>query len=287
MKYRYVVITPVRDEEEYIHKTFESVVAQTIRPAQWILVDDGSRDGTGAIIDGYAKRHAWITALHRPAGGGRSLGGGIAGFLHGLEHVEIADWQFLANLDGDLSFQADYFERCFEYFQANPKLGIAGGTIYNKIGKELKREKVAEFHVRGATKIYRRECWESLGGMWKGLGWDTVDEVKANMRGWQTRSLPDLPLIHYRVTGGAFGRWGGWVKNGQADFIVGYHPLFFAAKCARRLFRPPVLWGAAGLCYGWVSARWKGLRRVPDPEFVGYVRRQQLRRLLGQSSCWK
>jgi poly-beta-1,6-N-acetyl-D-glucosamine synthase len=286
MNPKYVIITPVRDEEKYIRKTFESVVAQTIIPCEWIIVDDGSSDRTPAIIDEFAAQYPWIKALHRPNTGIRSTGGGIAGFLFGFEHLQTADWQFLVNLDGDLSFASDYFQKCFEQFVANPKLGITGGTIHNKIGDELHLEKVAAFHVRGATKIYRRECWESLGGMWNGLGWDTIDEVKANMRGWETRSL-DLPLVHYRFTGTAGGRWWGFTKNGQADYIVGYHPAFFGAKFFRRLFKAPFILGASGLAYGWISAYWKHPKKVKDPEFVAYVRQQQMRRLLGFSSIWK
>ena len=283
-KTRYCIITPVRDEEEFIAKTFESVVAQTITPCQWIIVDDGSSDRTPQIIDDFARRYSWITALHRKKSGVRSTGGGIGGFLFGLEQLQTSDWQFLVNLDGDLSFAPDYFEKCFEEFTANPKLGITGGMIYNKIGDRLVPEKVAEFHVRGATKVYRRECWDSLGGMWNGLGWDTIDEVKANLRGWETRSLPDLPLTHYRFTGTACGKWWGHIKNGQADYIVGYHPLFFCAKFIRRLFGKHGPRGAIGLAYGWLGAHWKQMSRVEDPEFVGFVRRQQMRRLLGQSS---
>jgi biofilm PGA synthesis N-glycosyltransferase PgaC len=284
---KYVIITPVRDEEEFIGKTFESVLAQTIVPTEWIIVDDGSSDRTPQIIDDYERHYPWITALHRKDAGIRSTGGGIAAFLFGFENLRTPDWQFLINLDGDLSFAPDYFEKCFRHFDANPKLGIAGGMIYNKIGNELRPEKVAAFHVRGATKVYRRECWNSLDGMWNGLGWDTIDEVKANIRGWETRSLPDLPLVHYRFTGTAGGRWWGFIKNGQADYIVGYHPFFFGAKCIQRLFRPPLFVGALGLAYGWIKAHWENVSRVKDPEFLAFVRRQQLRRLFGLNSIWK
>jgi biofilm PGA synthesis N-glycosyltransferase PgaC len=151
----------------------------------------------------------------------------------------------------------------------------------------VRLEKVARFHVRGATKIYRRDCWYSLGGMWDGVGWDTIDEVKANMKGWETRSLSDVSVIHYRVPGAAWGKWLGSTKNGQADYVVGYHPLFLGAKCLRRLFRTPVIVGALGLAFGWISSHWKGLSKIEDPAFVAYVRHQQLRRLIGQSSIWK
>jgi biofilm PGA synthesis N-glycosyltransferase PgaC len=284
---RYCIITPVRDEETYIAQTVASVLAQTIRPQEWLIVDDGSRDGTGRIIDEYAREHDWIRALHLPSTNVRSTGGGIKGFLSGYSCLQTKDWDFLVNLDGDLSFAPDYFERCFQHFASEPKLGIAGGTIFNKVGDELRRETVAEFHVRGATKIYRRACWDVIGGMLPGLGWDTFDEVKANMKGWTTRSFPELEVVHYRYTGTAGGLWWGLVKDGQADYIIGYHPLFFLAKCARRILKPPYLVGSFGLFYGWLKAHFGRVARVPDPEFIEYVRRQQWNRLIGKETIWR
>lgn len=283
----YCIITPVRNEEKFLAITIEAVAAQSILPAEWLIVNDGSTDRTAAIMDEYAAKYPWIRACHRADRGFRSTGGGIDAFLDGVEGLCSKDWDFLVNLDGDLSFGPDYFERCFRHFQEIPQLGIAGGTVYNKIGEELRVERVAQFHVRGATKIYRRQCWDSIGGMLRGLGWDTVDEIKANMRGWRTQSFPELQLIHYRVTGTAGGLWWGLVKDGRADYIVGYHPLFFAAKCVRRLFRRPLLIGTLGLAYGYLQALFTGGPRVEDKEFVSYVREQQLRRLFGMPSIWR
>jgi glycosyltransferase involved in cell wall biosynthesis len=278
---KYCIITPVRDEEEFIGATIEAVAAQTIRPAEWIIVDDGSVDRTGSIIDQYAQKYPWIRAANRENRGFRSTGGGIEGFLYGVELLETKDWEFLVNLDGDLTFSPQYFEKCFDQFRRNPALGIGGGTIYNKIGDGLYLEKCVDYHVRGATKIYRRRCWDSLGGMLRGLGWDTVDEIKAHMRGWSTFTFPDLHLIHHRATNAALGRWGGGVKNGHSDYIVGYHPLFFAAKCACRIFKPPFLIGALALAYGFLRSYLLSAPRVNDPEFIRYIREQQLRRLFG------
>jgi len=284
---KYCIVTSVRDEQEYIAKTIDSVVAQTTLPVEWIIVNDGSTDGTGCILDRYAAQYPWITALHRENRGFRSTGGGIDGFVFGFENLRTKNWDFLVNLDGDLSFDQDYFQRCFEHFRLDSRLGIGGGTIYNKIGDSLIIEQAAQFHVRGATKIYRRECWDSLGGMHRGLGWDTIDEVTANMRGWSTRTFPELQLIHYRVTGTARGKWWGFVKDGHADYIVGYHPVFFAAKCLSRLFRPPFLIGSAGLATGFLRGYVQRMPRVENQEFVTFLRRQQSRRLLGLSTIWK
>lgn len=284
---KYCIVTPTRDEERFIAATIETVLSQTIRPAEWIIVNDGSRDQTGSIIDAYAAKFPWIRAIHRENRGHRSTGGGIEGFILGSNSLATKDWEFLVNLDGDLTFEPDYFERCFEYFRQSPDLGVAGGTIYNKIGEELKIEICPEFHVRGATKIYRRECWEAIGGMLPGLGWDTYDEVTANMRGWRTRSFSDVPIIHHRPTGTAEGVWWGLVKDGNADYIVGYHPLFFSAKCLRRLFKRPIVLGSLGLAYGFIKSYFTRAPRVQNKEFVDYIRSQQLRKLIGLQTIWR
>ena len=283
---RYCMITPTRDDEEFIAATIEAVVQQTIRPVEWIIVNDGSRDRTGQIIDEYAKKHEWIRPVHRQDRGYRSTGGGVEAFLDAYCLLNCSNWEFLVNLDGDLTFAPDYFEKCFANFKKMPRLGIAGGTIYNKVGDQLQLEKTAKFHVRGATKIYRRECWNEIGGLLRGLGWDTADEVTANMRGWMTLSFPELRLIHYRLTGTGWGTWGGAVKDGQADYLIGYHPLFFGVKCVRSIFKRPRFIRALGMAYGFSK---NSLLHAPqvDKKLISYVRRQQIRRLLGMDSIWK
>jgi hypothetical protein len=148
-------------------------------------------------------------------------------------------------------------------------------------------EKAPTFHVRGATKIYRRECWEKLGGLFCGLGWDTVDEVKANQLGWTTRTFPDLQLVHQRASGAVWGKWGSAVNDGEADYIVGYHPLFFCFKCGRHIFNSPYLIRSLGIAYGFLRGLVRGTPRIEDRALVAYLRNQQLRRLVGVSSIWK
>ena len=286
-KTKYCILTPTRDEEEFIANTIDCVARQTIRPAEWIIVNDGSKDRTGKIIDEYAEKYSWIRALHRPDRGFRTTGGGVEAFLDGLKLLTCQDWDFVVNLDGDVTFQDDYFEKCFQRFADNTQLGIGGGTIYNKIGNELVLEKCPTFHVRGATKIYRRACWETLGGLVRGLGWDTVDELTANMHGWKTETFDELHLIHHRVTGSSWGTWQGAVKDGKADYLVGYHPLFFAGKCVRRIFKPPYVVQSLGLSYGFLRCYIEKTSRVVNPEVVHFVRQQQLGRLFGGETIWK
>jgi len=284
---RYCMITAVRDEEQFIARTMESVLAQTVKPLEWIIVDDGSKDQTGAVITQYAKQNSWIRLVRRKDRGHRSKGGGVEAFLEVFPMICSRDWEYLVNLDGDLTFNADYLEQCFEQFRRMPKLGIGGGTVYVQMGGRWQPEQAPAFHVRGAAKIYRRECWEALGGLWPGLGWDTVDEVKANQLGWTTRSFPDLKLYHHRLSGAMWGAWGFSVMDGEADYAVGYLPLFFGLKCVRHLVKWPIFLRSIGMLYGYLRCIVRQTPRVNDHEFVRYLRAQQLRRLLGLSSIWR
>jgi len=284
----YVVITPARDESLYIEKTIESVASQTIKPVEWVIVNDGSTDDTGKIIDRYSNQYPWIHTIHRENRGFRKSGGGvIEAFYDGYNSLKSKDWDYVAKLDGDLSFGGDYFEKCFEYFKGNSKLGIAGGMVYHVINGVDKLEKNPSFHVRGATKIYKKECWDAIGGLIKSPGWDTLDEVKANMLGWETKSFPDLKLIHHRYTGNADGIWRNSVKNGTADYISGYHPLFMFLKCTKRFFQKPYIIGSAGHFYGFLAGYIRNMPQVNDSRLINYLRRQQINRLFFRESIWK
>lgn len=206
---KYVVVTPVRDEEAYLPFTIESMAKQTVRPQEWVIVDDGSTDKTPEIIDEYASKYSWIRAVHRKDRGFRKWGGGIIeAFYAGYEALTCTDWEFMCKLDGDLSFKPGYFESTFKKFEERPRLGIGGGVLYHMDGAHKIPELHPVFHVRGGVKIFRRNCWEAIGGFWIGPGSDTVDEVKANMLGWNTMSFLDLEIEHHRWTGEAYGRWG-------------------------------------------------------------------------------
>ena len=289
---KYIIISPVRNEGQYLERTAAAITAQEWLPAQWIIVNDGSTDNTGPLADQLAQQHAWITVLHRTDRGFRQAGGGvIEAYDEGFAAIEVADWEFVVKLDGDLHFAPDYFRRCLEKFAGEERLGIGGGVICieNEGGQwevEAKNEPV--FHVRGATKIYRRGCWEDIGGLLQAPGWDTLDEVKANMLHWETRRFDDVQLLHLRVSGRANGMWQNWVKNGRANYIAGYHPLFMLLKCVKRAFRiQPWFVESLGLFWGYFTSPLKGVRQVPDRQLIKYIREQQLNRLLMRESIWK
>jgi glycosyltransferase involved in cell wall biosynthesis len=286
---RYAIITPARDEARYIEETVKSIARQTLLPVQWVIVDDGSTDGTGEIVAKLSEQWPWITLRHRDNRGYRDADiGAIGAFLEGCRSLHLTDWEFLVNLDADLTLQPDYFERCFAEFNEDARLGIGGGSLYyfNDSGA-AQTEACPEFHVRGATKIYRRACWDAIGGQSKVPGWDTLDEVKAHMAGWRVRSFPHVTALHRRPTGQAGGAWRDDVKNGRSDYFLGYHPLFMLLKCARRVFTKPYVVGGVGHWCGFLGGYLKRHPQVADQAVISYVRRQQLRRLFFLESTWK
>jgi poly-beta-1,6-N-acetyl-D-glucosamine synthase len=286
-RYSYVVITPARDEEKYIEKTILSMVAQTVVPLEWIIVNDGSRDNTKEIVNRYAAQYPWIKAINRADRGRRKAGGGVVEtFYAGYSSLTSKDWEFIVKLDADLLFSKDYFESCFRYFKENPKLGIAGGGIYHIIDGKMKLEEDHAFHVRGATKIYKKTCWDDIGGLIEAPGWDTLDELKAHMLGWKTKGISELKVVHLRYTGGADGSWKDSVKNGLGCYISGYHPLFMFFKCLKRVFQRPYGIVSAGLMYGFLSGYMKRVKKVEDKKLICYLRKEQLNRLLLRPSIW-
>jgi poly-beta-1,6-N-acetyl-D-glucosamine synthase len=286
---KYVVVTPVRNEEQYLSLTIRSMVAQTITPGQWIIVNDGSTDQTGRVAEAGARANAWIQVVNRPDRGFRKAGGGVVdAFCDGYRLIEDKAWDYLVKLDGDLSFDPGYFEKCFNYFDENPRLGIAGGTICARRDGVFEAEAKNDpaFHVRGATKIYRRACWQEIGGLIHAPGWDTLDEVKANMLGWQTRTLAGIQVLHHRPTGAAYGTWNDRVKAGVANYIAGYHPLFMLLKSIKRMTEKPYVIGGCALLFGFVKGYVKRIPQVEDKALIRYFREQQLDRLLGRKSLW-
>jgi len=305
---RYVVVTPARNEEQYLGLTIQSMLSQTVQPLKWIVVDDGSTDKTPEIIDRAAAHYSWIDALHvsnrgsavqhsqalstgetKTSRGARAqMAKEIEAFYRGYEKLAVNDWDFVVKLDGDLSFAPEYFEQCFREFERDTKLGIAGGAIcHPEPDGTLSTEKNPGFHVRGATKIYRRACWDGIGGVRRGAGWDTLDEVKANMLGWSTRTFEHLQVVHHRFTGSANGTWGNAVKNGVWSYIAGYHPIYILARSLRPLVERGSLVETGGLLYGYASGYFQGTSQAEDKQLIQYLRDQQIRRLLNRETMWK
>jgi len=286
---KYVVVTPVRNEANHLARTIDSMIAQTVSPAEWIVVDDGSTDGTKELVENAAGRVPWITSVRRTDRGFRKPGAGVVeAFYDGFNKHLCRDWDLLVKLDGDLEFDRTYFENIINAFESDPRLGIAGGDIYHYKGSLLVIESRTDpaFHVRGANKTYRRACWEAMDGLFSVTGWDTLDEVKANMLGWTTKRIDTLRLLHLKPTGSADGSWKNGFKNGRGSFICGYHPVFLLARSGRCLLHWPPLVESVGLAAGYFSGSICGVKRVQDRALIRYLRRQQVNKLLFRKSLW-
>ncbi|HSM23841.1 MAG TPA: glycosyltransferase family A protein [Anaerolineaceae bacterium] len=279
--FKYVVISPVKDEAEYLGDTIKSMIHQTIRPAMWVIVNDGSQDGTEEIIKKYAQKYSWIKLVNRKDSGTRKRGKGVVeAFYDGYEVVD-KDFDFIVKLDGDLTFEKDYFASLFHQFALDPQLGIAGGGLYERPDGKYWVLYTVKDHVRGCTKVYRRECFEEIGGLVASMGWDGIDEWIALAKGWKVVSFLSLKIYHYRLTGAATGYLKSCIEQGNGAYRMGYHPLFMIARGIRRTTDRPFLIGGMAMIGGYFMAALKKQEFLADPTVVKYVRQTQMKRLAG------
>jgi poly-beta-1,6-N-acetyl-D-glucosamine synthase len=280
----YVIVTPARDEAAYLPDLARSLFAQTVPFTRWVIVDDGSTDGTLELARGYEAADGRVTVHARGDRPDRRAGcGDIEAFNAGLALVGDVDrYDFVGKLDADLVLPPDYFERLFAEFAARPRLGIAGGHCYNRSGGRVVLDKVPDSHVRGATKTFRRECFRDLKALPEVPGWDTVDEVKARARGWETQSLRDPGVIHQKpVTGGSGSVLHGRFVLGRISHYLGYRPSYVALRVVRNVGKPPYVAGGVAMACGYVSGVLRRERRLDDPEFRQELRAYQRERVAG------
>jgi len=277
----YVVISPVRTEAEFIEETITSMCRQTVKPAEWIIVNDGSIDDTAAIVARYAVEYPWIKLMNRADRGARQRGKGvIEAFYAGYNFLTHHDYDYIVKLDGDLSFEPNYFEALLHQFAANPKLGITGGGVYERLDGKNWTLQAAKDHVRGPTKVYRRACFEAIGGLVPALGWDGIDEWKALTLGWEVQSFLYLKVWHYRITGAATGSLKSRIEQGYGAYFMGYHPLFMIARGLRHMLNRPYVMGGLAMILTYFLAWLRGLEQLPDPAVTRYVSQTQWRQLL-------
>ncbi len=279
LKSRYIIVTPVKNEEAFIGKTLTSVVSQTMRPVEWIIVDDGSADGTRRIVEGYAKKHPWIR-LVALEGSARVRGGHIVRlFYEGLMQARTKRYDYIVKLDGDLSFEHNFFERIFDFFRNNPKLGISSGISHTRVNGRLVEEKSSRGHTLGATKVYEKRCFNDIGGLVENMGWDGIDEIKARMRGWEAEPVPGLVVEHHRPEGKARGFFTSGVERGRGAYFMGYHPAFMVVRSVKCMFKYPPLLDGLGMLAGYIRASIRGERRIEDGEFIEFLRSNQIRKM--------
>jgi glycosyltransferase involved in cell wall biosynthesis len=233
---RYLLITPVKNEERYVRRTLDSVIAQTLKPVQWIIVDDNSDDGTPAILAEYARRVDWIKIVKVERTGGRRLGSAeIAAFNFGLTLVQNAEFDFVVKLDSDLDLPQDYFEQLVSRFQSDSRLGIASGVYLEERQGQWLPVKMPAYHAAGASKMIRRSCFEDIHGFISSRGWDTIDEIRALMSGWRTAHFEELRFLHLKPEGSGAGNLSTNKLHGEIYYVTGGGTLFFLLKLLDRL----------------------------------------------------
>lgn len=276
---RLLLISPVRDEAAFIGKLVASVAAQTRRPDVWLAVDDGSRDGTLERLRAAADEHGFLRVLLAPADDNGTDSEGRLGraaevraLNWALTQVESDDFTHVAKLDGDIEIPPDYFERLLHEFERDPSLGVAGGRFAERRGDGWRTVRIPDHHVPGALKAYRRDCLEAIGGLREHLGWDTIDETTARMRGFTTRSLPDLVARHHRPMGSVGSRLRGRARYGTCAYAAGYPAGWVAMRSLKVALQRP--WGLSGAAFLWGYGR--AVLRQPhasyDDELRPFVR---------------
>jgi len=279
--YKYAVISPVKDEAAFIEATICSMLEQTIRPAAWVIVNDGSRDATQSIVEKYTQEHSWIKLVNRQDSGIRQRGKGVVEAFYAGFNTLNESYDFIVKLDGDVTFGPDYFESLFYKFSFDPLLGIAGGGLYEKPDGKTWSLYTTRNHVRGCTKVYRRECFEAIGGLMASMGWDGIDEWIALAKGWGVQSFLGLKIYHYRFTGAATGYLKSCIEQGYGAYRMGYHPLFMVARGIRRITDRPYLIGGAAMISAYFLAWFRKQELLADPSVVRYIRQSQMKMLAG------
>jgi len=276
---RYCLITPCRDEAKYARRTIESVLQQTILPALWIIVDDGSKDETPAILAEYAAKHSWIKIITRKDRGDRKLGGGvIEAFDEGYKTINPDDFDYVTKFDLDLELPAGYFEGLIQRMQANPRIGTASGKPYMELDGKLVSEKCGDENSVGMIKFYRVRCFKEIGGFVRMLMWDGIDCHRCRMLGWIAVSWDDqdLRFIHLRPMGTSHKNWWtGRVRHGIGQWYMGTGFPYMLASCLFRLFHPPMVLGSAAMLWGYLKSALTSQPRYGDSDFRRFLRRYQ------------
>ena len=279
----YIVVTPAKDEVRHIERTLQSMVAQTHRPLRWIVVDDGSSDGTSEIVAKYAEAHSFIRHLKAERITNRATGTAeVRAFHRGFALVRAEDFGCIVKLDADLSFDADYFERLLTHFHQDPKLGIASGVyLETHSGEEWQEIEMPSYHAAGASKVIRKQCFEEIDGFIEQRGWDTVDEIKAIARGWHTGHFRELQMKHWKPEGTGMGLLRTSYMHGEIYYRTRGDLLFFALKVLRRVAEKPVVLGSISMAWGYLHSFFQRREPLVTPS-EGRHYRQLLTQRLGQ-----
>jgi glycosyltransferase involved in cell wall biosynthesis len=273
---KFIIISPARNEEAFIERTIKSVINQTIKPVEWIIVNDGSTDLTKLIIEKYTLQYPWIKLVNVEDRGFYYPGTGVVNVIKkGFEQIVSDDWDFIIKLDCDITIESDYLENVLAEFDKNPKLGIASGAIYLLDGNKEKKEKSQSDHPWGASKVYRKQCFADING-WKAIpGWDLADLLAAQMKGWETQCFDEYKIYHFRGTGT---RRPGFTKGrfllGRFHYRYGYSLDYTFLKSIYWLGEKPYIIGGISIFLGYLYAAVRMETKLFDKEMSQFLRKK-------------
>lgn len=279
----YVLITPARNEEQFIEKTIQSMIQQTVLPIKWIIVNDGSTDGTGDIVKRYLPGHHWMEMVEVPQRQDRSFAMKVHSFNAGFERVKGLEYEVIGNVDADISFDKDHLEFLLSKFKDDVTLGVAG-TVFREEGGYSSESDSFEghTHVSGQCQLFRRECFREIGGYvpHKAGGIDWIAVATARMRGWKTRSFREKWFFHHRHLGTAErGVLASLFSYGEKDYYLGGHPVWEIFRVAYRMTKNPYLIGGLVLGLGYIWAFLSRVERPVSDELMKFHRNEQLLKL--------
>jgi glycosyltransferase involved in cell wall biosynthesis len=280
---RYVIITPARNEGKNIERLLASVTSQTVPPSKWIIVNDGSTDDTGDRVRDYLPRFPWIDLVDRPKVQDRNFASKVDGFNAGYRLAQELDFDIIGNIDADVSFDIDYFEFLLKKFAEDPALGVAGTPFVEDSGYSSVTDSYeGERHVAGGCQLFRRECFEEIGGYTAhrkgGIDWIAV--TTARMKGWETRSFRDKSFHHHRRLGtGESNVFAAPFNYGRKDYYLGNHPLWEALRILYQMAKRPYALGGLALMCGYLWEAIRGEDRPITRELMAFHRKEEMQKL--------
>ena len=279
---KYVLITPAHNEAAFIEKTLNSVIAQTMLPERWVIVDDGSTDRTAEIVCRYVRQYPWIELVQFPQHQGRTFVRKAVAFNAGFERIRSLAFDVIGNVDADISVEPEYFQFLLSKFAELPQLGVAGTAMQEARYDAIKDSFYHESDVFGACQLFRRECFEDVGGYtpikWGGIDWIAVRT--ARLKGWQTKSFCDKLFYHYRPMGATdTNTFKARFDYGRKDYFLGNHPLWQVFRVSFQMAKRPYVVGGLLLLSGYFYSFASRIERPVAPELLRLHRREQLERL--------
>ena len=279
---KYVLITPAHNEAMFIERTLQSMIAQTAPPDRWVVVDDGSTDITAEIVERYSRQCPWIQLLRLTSHQDRNFSRKVHAFNAGLEHVRSVPYNVIGNLDGDVSFERDYLEFLMSKFDEDVSLGVVGTPFIEKGYDSATDSFEGERHVAGGCQLFRRECFEDIGGYVANAagGIDWIAVTTARMRGWKTRSFRERRFHHYRSLGTAEkSSIAACFSYGEKDFYLGNSPIWEAFRVVYRCTKRPFAIAGLALLVGYCSAEVTGTKRAVSHELMLFHRKEEMAKL--------